>query len=429
MAHSESLKTTLQSCFPDEWIRETAASSGLVRRNKKVDVVAFFWTLVLGFGTGACRSLAEMRRNFESSTGTHLVPSSFYDRFTPALCKFLKSAVSKACQTLSEPGEKLGGSLAQFRDVVVADCTVIALHDLLASAYQACRTNHTKAALKMQVVISALAAGPRAIHLLSERGNELKKLKIGPWIKGRLLLVDLGYYHFSLFERVDRNGGLFVSRVKASSNFRIIKANRTWRGRGAEVVGKKIQDVLPKLRREVLDVNVELRVKRRAYGDRQSTVSKIFRLVAVRNDEAKRYHLYLTNVSGDVLSAEEVTKAYAARWEVELLFKELKSQYRLDELPSAKRHIVESLIYVAVLTLTISRLLLQALRRRNAADRSRTPARRWAALFRTIATRLLELLVDSRPCHRRWRQLELLLAHEFIDPNLNRPRGALHVAA
>ena len=33
-----------------------------------------------------------------------------------------------------------------------------------------------------------------------------------------------------------------------------------------------------------------------------------------------------------------------------MLFKELKSQYRVDELPSSKEHVVEALIYIAILT-------------------------------------------------------------------------------
>ena len=85
MAKVESLKSTLESCFSEEWLRETAATTGLVKRRNKIDIVAFFWTLVLGFGTGTHRSRAELRRGFESSTGVGIVPSTFYDRFTPTL--------------------------------------------------------------------------------------------------------------------------------------------------------------------------------------------------------------------------------------------------------------------------------------------------------------------------------------------------------
>lgn len=51
---------------------------------------------------------------------------------------------------------------------------------------------------------------------------------------------------------------------------------------------------------------------------------------------------------------------YALRWQIELLFKELKRHYRLEDMPSGNRDIVESLLYAAIPSLAASRRLLQA---------------------------------------------------------------------
>ncbi|MBI3926959.1 MAG: transposase [Armatimonadetes bacterium] len=56
--------------------------------------------------------------------------------------------------------------------------------------------------------------------------------------------------------------------------------------------------------------------------------------MGVRNDDTGAYHLYLTNIPADRLSPEDIARTYAARWEVELIFKELKSHYRLEEIPT-----------------------------------------------------------------------------------------------
>lgn len=429
MAKIESIKCTLESCFSENWIRETAAEVGAVKRNKKVDIVAFFWTLVLGFGTGSCRSIAELRRCFGSSSGSKLAPSSFYDRFTPALCAFLKQAVGHACQVLSEPQTKLRGRLSSFVDLVVADATVISLHDFLESHFQACRTNHTKAALKLQMVISVLAASPKQVQIFSERIHEVRKMKIGPWVKGRLLLMDLGYYSFSLFERIQRNAGFFVSRVKSNANFEIASSNLVCRGRSLKLEGKKFQDILPKLKRQTIDLEVWVPIKRRPYDGWQTTVYKTCRLVGVRNEKTGQYHLYLTNVPSERLSPDDVARVYAARWEVELLFKELKSSYRLDEVPSSKKHVVESLIYVAILTLTVSRHLLFSMRRRLQLSKRRTPERRWAAVFKTCAHQILSLLLDLQPQRKRWLALSDFLAHELVDPNRGRTLNLRGVGA
>ena len=77
------------------------------------------------------------------------------------------------------------------------------------------------------------------------------------------------------------------------------------------------------------------------------------------------YHLYLTNVGPEVLSAEEVARLYSMRWEIEMVFEELKSHYALDEF-RANAQVVEALIWSALLTLAVSRRL-------HTLDRKRAP--------------------------------------------------------
>ena len=54
-----------------------------MRRRRKVEPVAMVWTLALGFGAGGGSALAGLRRMYRRASGTSLVPSVFYDGFTP----------------------------------------------------------------------------------------------------------------------------------------------------------------------------------------------------------------------------------------------------------------------------------------------------------------------------------------------------------
>ena len=54
-------------------IGSLARSLGVVRRRRKVDVVALVYTLVLGLGGGGRRTFASLRRAYEHATGTDLV--------------------------------------------------------------------------------------------------------------------------------------------------------------------------------------------------------------------------------------------------------------------------------------------------------------------------------------------------------------------
>ncbi len=83
------------------------------------------------------------------------------------------------------------------------------------------------------------------------------------------------------------------------------------------------------------------------------------------------------------------------RWQIELLFKELKRHYPLEELPSRKRDIVEPLLNAASLSLAASRRLLQALRQALPAQAPRVKEHRFAALLAVLADELLTIVIHG----------------------------------
>jgi hypothetical protein len=193
------VRGTLRKLFCDAWLRRLAYACGMVRRRRKVDPVALFWTLVLGFGAGQERTLAGLRRSYVRATGTRLEESSFYDRFTPGLVQMLKQALGHALTATGPCAQSLRGALAGFAPfatsgVLLADATVVRLHPLLARVYPATRTNHTRAAVKLHALMSVTGAGRQSLRFTAERRHEVRGLKVGPWVAGRLLLFDLGYF-------------------------------------------------------------------------------------------------------------------------------------------------------------------------------------------------------------------------------------------
>jgi IS4 transposase len=415
------IKEVLTRIFPDETLKKTALAVGLTQRRRKVRVVPLFWTLVLGFGTGRERTLAALRRAYELTASTSLVPSAFYDRFTPALARFLRHLVGYALTQVSEPTRQLRGALASFRDLVVADSTVIRLHDLLAKSFAACRTNHTLAALKLHTVMSVNAAGPRRVKITAERVHDGPVLRVGRWMQDRLLLFDLAFFRFQLFACIHAQGGYFISRLKKSADPLIVATNRRWRGASVELVGRRLSDVLPRLQRATLDVVIEVTFKRRVYNGIRHKAVEQFRLVGVLNAQTKEYHLYVTNIPPARLAPDEIAQVYAARWVVELFFRELKSIYRADQMPSRKRRVVETLLYAAILTFIVSRLLLAELRRRLGARGRRVTDERWAAVFAAVARDILKVVLRrTADVAFLTRDLSRYLLHEAVDPNLGR---------
>lgn len=417
------IRDRLEGLVPRRQLARLARESGLCRRERKVRPVALFWALVLGFAGGRARTLAGLRRTYEETTRTRLVPSAFYDRFTPALVRMLKAVVGVLLAKVSAPQRALAGPLASFRDLVIADATVIRLHALLERSFPACRTNHTKAALKLHTVLSATGAGPRSIKVTSERVHDGPVFRVGPWVRDRLIVFDLAYFRFQLFSCIDRNGGNFIVRLKRSANPTVVALNRRWRGRSVPILGRRVHDFIDRLERQALDAMVEVSFKRRIYGGVRHTASQRFRLVGVRDPATGEHHLYLTNIPVDRLTPEDIAQVYAARWVVELFFRELKGNFRIEDMPSRKRHVVEALLYVAIIAFVASRELLAAVRARVGGVADRVPEERWAILFARAARDMLRLMLwprrDAAPIAR---VLDRFLLHEAITPDAARPR-------
>ena len=422
------VEEALARLLPSEKIVEFARETGFVKRERKIQPVAFLWTLVLDFGVELHRHLQELKERYVLRTRLTLSYPGFYLRFTPELSKFLRQCLEYALGELAhEPGRALDPKLAAFEDIVIKDSSVVRLHASLATKWPATRSRKVAAGLKVDTLVSVRANGPKSLALVGERTADIKLLKVGAWVKNRILLFDLGYYSHRLFAKIGEWGGFFTSRLKESADPLFVRSLKVHRGRAIDLEGKRLREVLPRLNREVLDAEVELSFKRRVYDGRRSSDTFRCRLVAVWNEEARRYHLYLTNIGPEVLSAEEVASLYSMRWEVELCFRELKSQYALDKFRTEKADVVETLIWSALLTLTAARRLHTLVRQRSSAElRARYTQLRFAVHFRRAARDILACLLAYLGFRKaseenRW-AMNLLLVEESLDPHVHRRR-------
>lgn len=415
----------LNAMYPPDWIRDTAQETGFVERVRTLDVVVFFWTLTLGTGAALLESLSQLKRGYEAKAGHTLSYGSWHPRFNDALATVLERCIARGIQHLaqaaSEAGRSLQGKLAAFEDLLIQDSTIVRLHEKLADRWPAARSKTIAAGIKVNLLVSAVSAGPKTVAVVGERTPESKLLKIGSWVQDRILLLDLGYYKHHAFHLIDQQGGSFVSRLKDNANPTVTRLNKTVRGNSIDVVGLPIQEVLDRVQRQVLDVMVEVSFKKRAYKGTRSSATKRFRVVAVKNAETGTYHAYLTNL-GEEFAADEVAALYGARWHVELVFKELKSRYALDKLKLEKAAAAKAVVYSCIVTLLASRRVYLVVVRGIAVERRvGYNTLRWSKVFLEYAAEIKSaifalngLAVD------RGEVMRALLELQAVDPNKGR---------
>ena len=387
----DAIRTLLTSVFPSEFIDDCARECGVVERNRDIDIRMLMWTLAGGFAVGGeTRSIADYRRAYNAATNQSIVASSFYDRFTENLQKFLSSLLEHALDEVAVP-HHVSPEFDRFRDVIAADATIFRLQQLL-SEFQA--THDDASGVMLYLVHNMTDQSVISDEITDETTHKSTLFKTGSWLRGRLFLLDLGFFKYRRFALIDENDGFFVSRLKKSANPLITAAPRTLRGNSIE--GKQVFDVVGDLRRQYIDVDVVVGFKRREYDDQRSTDTKQFRVVGVLVGDTDDFHLYMTNLPREEFSPEQIATLYRARWEVELLFRELKSRYGLEEFDTSKDYIVKIQITAALLTLVVSRAILRVLvdHAEERGEDATFPTERWATTFRSYAQLILMELAD-----------------------------------
>ncbi len=347
------IRRRLTSPFPAELVEGIAHERDAVQRHRKIDITMLVWSLILGFAVdGETRSIAAFQRAYQTATNQIVVRSSFYDRLTPELRDLLSDLLAHALEEVAAP-HTIAPQLTQFRDTMIADATVFRLHRLL-TTFPA--TQEDQSGAQLYLVYNMSKRTLAQFNLTDERTHESSQFRTGNWLRGRLFLLDFGFYSYRRFALIDENEGYFVSQLKTNANPRIVGERRKWRGRAISLTGTHLQDKLSKLTRKHIDVTGEFEFKRRQYGESRSSATTEFRVVGVLITDNDDYHLYVTNLP-DEFTPVQVAALYSLRWKVELLFQELKSRYGLEKFETGNEAIAELLVMAALLTLTVRRAL------------------------------------------------------------------------
>ena len=410
------IRTTLSKILPVKRIRELAEKMGAVTRQRKVDVVSLVAVLVLGGRSGPRRTLESLRRSYERLTGQTLARSSFYDRLNERLAETLRLLVDEGLQEAAAIRPKLRLGFLRLRDILAVDSTILRLHPSLADTYPGAWAHHSPAALKLTVAASISDRGPKRIEIGPGSRHDVHMLKPGPWVKRRLIIADLAFTRCATLAEIERFQGFFLGRLKKNIS-PLLLSSRVASHRCHQ--GERLRHLSTQLEGENADFDVELsyRVRRKK---RWVNLTFQCRLLGVRDLEGQ-WRFYLTNLSSKSICSRQAAALYGARWEVELLFREMKTVLCADHLRYANESVVLCLVYAAILTVLAGRRLHAAILRAAGTKFHRAPLDRFARLFVSYADRLLDAfgdLLGKRRSHLR--HLAETLARQALDPNIYR---------
>lgn len=414
------LSGQMASLLSNEWLQSQANELGVVQRQRLLHITDFVWVLMMVFGTGQATTLASLRSAFNLHTGLGLAQSSFNQRFTSSMASLMAACVSKLLNHAHDDLPRFESKwLEHFSNITAIDSSIIRVHDCLRQVWPS--TAPGQAALKLHAVYNVTHSMPHKFKLTAGTVHDgTPWRKVGQWVSKRLFLVDLGYYDFKFLARLQKHKALFVTRAKSNFNPVILKVHSKHRGRAMDLEGKTLAEVLPRLKRQVLDVQVEVSYPsgKQKKSSRNQTLS--MRLVLVFNEETGKYHRYLCNLDPTEQDALAVAGLYKLRWEIELLFKALKSDGGgLGKIPGKRACVVETLLWASIARLLLSRIFLRKVRKTRGSLERVIPERRWDKRLSEAAHHILNVLVPRRRKPSADPLLDFLLRCA-PDPNADR---------
>ena len=381
-------------------ITDAAVTSKFTKRSRKIHPVEFLLTLVLGFYSKEEPSISKFHRLYNSLANplNQVVYSSFYDRFTADALIFVHECLNNLMlKQLNCVNANLKGYIQRFQDVLIVDNTIVRVHSKLAEKYPATRSRRVAAGIKVSVLLSVVGNGPQSVSFYPEKTNDAKTLTIGPWVKEMILLMDRGFFKFASFAKIDDYGGYFVTRLKSNTRAEIVSVYLGIPEHiRKELVGKDIHDGIEQITPTKDDIDAIVRVRYTSSGKCKDKQALELRFVATYNERTGKYHTYFTNIPEQELDVREVAALYAARWDIENLFREMKSEDLLGRLESENPYITEIFVLIPFIRLIIARKLFGTARRMlDAAQFKRLKKRLWAIVFAENARRILSNLMKE----------------------------------
>lgn len=389
--HPTVLRHRLHAFLHDSDVLRAAADAGFGQRNRKCTPVLFFWTLVLGINAQAQRSLSSLRRFFVSITGRTITSSAFQKRFSGEAAEMFRRVFEGLLEkSVAASSRVLPPKLRRFRDLLSIDSTVFPLHDKLSRHFYGCCCPGNRATARVSVSFGLSDHRLRAAEISPGRVSEVHFFPISEKLRNHLLLFDLGYFSLQRFRDLQAVGAHFICRLFKSAN-PVIEQVHQGGVRRRHYVGRKLRQV--SFRGPWVDLDVALGHKGRQVR---------LRVVGAWNQQARGYHFYLTTLDRRTFGPGDVSETYRLRWQVELLFKELKSICRLAQIPTRKPAGVLCLIYATLIMHLLSRFLGWLLMRKRPWHYSPV---KWTLFFFHFARKLARDTV-----RKQTRQLEETLA-------------------
>ena len=287
-----------------------------------------------------------------------------WERITSEAAAFIRSLLQdKLSQTYNNLNKSKDKLFSVFKRVYLQDSTTIKLPDALSKDFPSTTINGKKKATARINTIYDLC-NSIFIHFglwsFTKNDQSLSDTILAYLQEGDLVIRDLGFFVIAILKKITSKGAYFLTRKPYCVNVYDIKT-------GKRLILKKLLG-----KKKYIDMTVltgdKCRIECRIIAIRLPEKLAEARRRKARKDRDRRlnhskdyyellgYAIFLTNVSQDVWTFQQVQEIYRLRWQIEIIYKSWKSCFHIDKLIHAQcknKTLVEFVIYAMLLYISL----------------------------------------------------------------------------
>lgn len=213
----------------------------------------------------------------------------------------------------------------QDHDVFALDSTTISCSINLMSWAMG---KYSKGAVKMHTLIDLRGSIPVFIHITDGRCHDSNVLDLLNIIPNAIYTMDKAYVDFEALNRIDNEGGIFVTRAKDNMKYEIVSSNFN------------------------IDTNTGILGDYliRLTGYKSSKLyPKALRLVEYCDQDSGEQLAFISNVVDSLeLNGLEIANIYRHRWDIESFFKLIKQNLTIKHMLGCSENAVKTHLWIAI---------------------------------------------------------------------------------
>jgi len=228
------------------------------------------------------------------------------------------------------------------KQIEIFDSTTMSLFkDILSCVGRKPKSGKSKGGIKMHTIINVDERVPKMIWFSSAATNDHVLLNKLVCDSNTIYVFDKGYNDYKAFEKFCTHNTGFVTRIKDNAVYDCIDENEI----DASIHSGVKQDAIIELTVKDKDGHRKLRLRKVRFYDR----------------ELKREFEFLTNLHD--MRPDMVAAIYKLRWQIELLFKQLKQNFPLKYFLGDNENAIKIQIYCALICNLLMAVIQKTLKR------------------------------------------------------------------